>query len=77
VDDAYASLDEKVGKNFIWPLVIARPPDIAKGFDVLLRRLVMERNFGWLGCYDRCLVISNTSLFQRKILSTLQAFAIC
>jgi putative transposase len=52
-DGAYASLVEKVRKNFGWLLEIVLRSDTAKGFVVLPRRWVVERTFGWLGRYRR------------------------
>jgi putative transposase len=52
-DAAYAYIVENVRKNFGWKLEIVRRSDKAKGFDVLPRRWVVERTFGWLGRYRR------------------------
>ena len=52
-DGAYNSAVEPVRKQFGWILeIVKRPPD-AKGFQVLPRRWVVERTFGWLGRYRR------------------------
>jgi putative transposase len=52
-DAAYAYIVENVRKNFGWKLEIVRRSDKAKGFEVLPRRWVVERTFGWLGRYRR------------------------
>ena len=52
-DAAYAYIVENVRKNFGWKLKIIRRSDKAKGFEVLPRRWVVERTFGWLGRYRR------------------------
>jgi len=52
-DGAYASIVEKVRKNFGWIVDIVLRSDTAKGFVVLPRRWVVERTFGWLGRYRR------------------------
>jgi len=52
-DGAYASIVEKVRKNFGWILDIVLRSDAAKGFVVLPRRWVVERTFGWFGRYRR------------------------
>ena len=52
-DAAYAYIVENVHKNFGWKLEIVRRSDKAKGFEVLPRRWVVERTFGWLGRYRR------------------------
>ena len=36
-----------------WVLEIVKRSDVAKGFQVLPRRWVVERTFGWLGRYRR------------------------
>jgi len=52
-DGAYAQMVEKVRTQFGWQLeIVHRPPD-AKGFQILPRRWVVERTFGWLGRYRR------------------------
>ena len=52
-DGTYNSAVEPVRKQFGWILeIVKRPPD-AKGFQVLPRRWVVERTFGWLGRYRR------------------------
>ena len=53
VDGAYASIAEIVRQQFGWTLEIVKRPDGAKGFQVLPRRWVIERTFGWLGRYRR------------------------
>jgi putative transposase len=52
-DGAYAQIVEKVRKQFGWKLEIVRRSDDAKGFQILPRRWVVERTFGWLGRYRR------------------------
>lgn len=52
-DGAYAQIVEQVRKQFGWKLEIVRRPDDAKGFQILPRRWVVERTFGWLGRYRR------------------------
>ena len=52
-DGAYAHIADKVRQNFGWELEIVRRSDQAKGFEVLPRRWVVERTFGWLGRYRR------------------------
>jgi putative transposase len=49
VDGAYVSIVEKVHKQFGWTLEIVRRPEGIKGFQILPRRWVVERTFGWLG----------------------------
>jgi putative transposase len=52
-DGAYAQIVEKVRAQFGWQLEIVRRPEDAKGFQILPRRWVVERTFGWLGRYRR------------------------
>ncbi len=52
-DGAYAQIVEKVRQQFGWTLEIVHRPEDAKGFQVLPRRWVVERTFGWLGRYRR------------------------
>lgn len=52
-DGAYAHLVDSVRQQFGWVLDIVRRPAGAKGFQVLPRRWVVERTFGWLGRYRR------------------------
>ncbi len=52
-DGAYAHIVETVRKLYGWRLEIVRRPEDAKGFQVLPRRWVVERTFGWLGRYRR------------------------
>jgi putative transposase len=52
-DGAYAHIVETVRKQYGWKLEIVRRPVDAKGFQVLPRRWVVERTFGWLGRYRR------------------------
>lgn len=52
-DGAYANIATWVKQQFGWRLeVVRRPPD-ARGFQILPRRWVVERTFGWLGRYRR------------------------
>ena len=52
-DGAYRHIVETVRKDYGWVLEIVRRPDDVKGFQVLPRRWVVERTFGWLGRYRR------------------------
>jgi putative transposase len=52
-DGAYISIVEKVRQQFGWTLAIVKRCDEMKGFQVLPRRWVVERTFGWLGRYRR------------------------
>lgn len=52
-DGAYAQIVEKVRKQFGWTLEIVRRSDDVKGFQILPRRWVVERTFGWLERYRR------------------------
>jgi len=52
-DGGYTSIVEKVRQQFGWVLEIVRRSDDMKGFQVLPRRWVVERTFGWLGRYRR------------------------
>jgi putative transposase len=52
-DRAYAQLVDFVRQQFGWRLEIVRRPKDAQGFQVLPRRWVVERTFGWLGRYRR------------------------
>ncbi len=52
-DGAYTSIVEKVRQQFGWTLEIVKRSDDMKGFQVLPRRWVVERTFGWLGRYRR------------------------
>ncbi len=52
-DGAYASIVETVRQQFGWVLEIVKRSDDVKGFQVLPRRWVIERSFGWLGRYRR------------------------
>ncbi len=52
-DGAYEDIIAWVKQQCGWRLeVVRRPPD-AKGFQILPRRWVVERTFGWLGRYRR------------------------
>ena len=52
-DGAYEDIIALVKQQFGWKLeVVRRSPDV-KGFQVLPRRWVVERTFGWLGRYRR------------------------
>jgi putative transposase len=53
VDGAYASIAAIVRWQFGWTLEIVKRSDGTKGFQVLPRRWVIERTFGWLGRYRR------------------------
>jgi putative transposase len=53
VDGAYASIVQAVRQQFGWVLEIVKRPEHVKGFQVLPRRWVVERTFGWLGRYRR------------------------
>jgi len=52
-DGAYASIAAVVRQQFGWVLEIVKRSDDMKGFQVLPRRWVVERTFGWLGRYRR------------------------
>ena len=52
-DGAYTSIVEKVRQPFGWTLEIVKRSDDMKRFQVLPRRWVVERTFGWLGRYRR------------------------
>jgi putative transposase len=52
-DGAYASIVETVRQQFGWCLEIVKCSEDAKGFQVLPRRWVVERSFGWHGRYRR------------------------
>lgn len=52
-DGAYAHIVDTIRKHCGWTLEIVRRPDGVKGFQVLPRRWVVERTFGWLGRYRR------------------------
>src|SRR5574341_352736 len=52
-DGAYAHIVDTVRQQFGWVLDIVRRPEDQKGFQVLPRRWVVERTFGWLGRYRR------------------------
>ena len=54
-DGAYADdkLRSALGKLGRWTIDIIKRSDIAKGFEVLPRRWVVERTFAWLGRYRR------------------------
>jgi len=52
-DGAYEDISAWVKQQFGWRLeVVRRPPD-AIGFQILPRRWVVERTFGWFGRYRR------------------------
>jgi putative transposase len=52
-DGAYEDIADWVKQQFGWRLeVVRRPPDV-KGFQILPRRWVVERTFGWFGRYRR------------------------
>lgn len=48
-DGSYDSIVEEVRKHFGWKLDIVCRSDKAKGFEILPRRWIVERTFGWLG----------------------------
>lgn len=53
-DGAYAGkLETRVRKSVGWDLEIVRRSDGAKGFEVLPKRWIVERTFGWLNRYRR------------------------
>lgn len=52
-DSAYKVIIALVKQQFGWKMgVLHRPPE-AKGFQILSRRWVVERTFGWFGRYRR------------------------
>ena len=53
VDGAYARLIETARRQFGWRLEVVARPAGTRGFQVLPRRWVVERTFGWLGRYRR------------------------
>ena len=52
-DGAYRHIVDNVRQQFGWTLDIVLRSDDVKGFQVLPRRWVVERTFGWLGRYRR------------------------
>ena len=52
-DGAYRHIVDSVRQQFGWTLEIVVRPEQAQGFQVLPRRWVVERTFGWLGRYRR------------------------
>ena len=52
-DGAYEDIIAWVKKQFGWRLEIVRRPPETKGFQLLPRRWVVERTFGWFGRYRR------------------------
>ena len=52
-DGAYEYIVAWVKQTCGWRLEIVRRPEGSKGFQVLPRRWVVERTFGWLGRYRR------------------------
>jgi len=52
-DGAYAHIVDTIRKRYGWTLEIVKRSDDVKGFQVLPRRWVVERTFGWLGRYRR------------------------
>jgi putative transposase len=52
-DGAYEDITAWVKQHFGWSLDIVRRPEGTKGFQVLPRRWVVERSFGWFGRYRR------------------------
>jgi putative transposase len=53
VDGAYQDILVWVKQKFGWQLEVVRRPSDVRGFQVLPRRWVVERTFGWLGRYRR------------------------
>jgi putative transposase len=53
VDGACASLIDTGHRLFGWRLEVVRRLEGAKDFQVLPHRWVVERSFGWSGCYRR------------------------
>jgi hypothetical protein len=62
-DGAYDDIITWVKQQFGWRLEIIRRPPGAKGFQVLPRRWVVERTFGWLGRYRRLTETMNIKPF--------------
>ncbi|HTP09532.1 MAG TPA: transposase, partial [Anaerolineae bacterium] len=52
-DGAYRHLVDSVRQQFGWTLEIVVRSESVQGFQVLPRRWVVERTFGWLGRYRR------------------------
>jgi putative transposase len=52
-DGAYGHIVDIIRKQYGWTLEIVKRSDDVKGFQVLPRRWVVERTFGWLGRYRR------------------------
>jgi putative transposase len=52
-DGAYAHIVDFIRQHCGWTLDLVRRPEGAKGFQVLPRRWVVERTFGWFGRYRR------------------------
>ena len=52
-DGVYEDILAWVKQQFGWRLEIVRRPPETKGFQILPRRWVVERTFGWLGRYQR------------------------
>ena len=52
-DGAYEDIIAWVKKQFGWRLEVVRRPPEARGFQLLPRRWVVERTFGWFGRYRR------------------------
>ena len=52
-DGAYSHIVDTIRKQYGWTLEIVKRSDDVKGFQVLPRRWVVERTFGWLGRYRR------------------------
>ena len=52
-DGAYRHIVDSVRQQFGWTLEIVLRSDNVKGFQVLPRRWVVERTFGWLGRFRR------------------------
>lgn len=52
-DGGYEDIVNWVKQHFGWTLEIVRRPEGTQGFQVLPRRWVVERSFGWFGRYRR------------------------
>ena len=76
-DAAYANIEEKVLQHFGWKLGIVRRSDKAKGFELLHRRWIVERTFGWLGPIVAYHAILNIPFLLASQLFTSPAFAVC
>jgi putative transposase len=52
-DSAYRALSDWVARHRTWVLEVVTRREGAVGFEVIPRRWVVERTFGWLGRYRR------------------------